>query len=206
MKKFAKKIYLAFSILRLIPHLLIFTFHPVRTVIEKDIERWSKELGLNQKHKSRWEFLWNLSELLTFWKEFRNLFYYRLGWGTRILYPICPPEKSLFINKCTDGIGPGFMIMHGRGSGISCERIGRNFTVFHHSVIGYTGAGKRPTLGDNVTVCAGAKVLGKIYIGDNVVIGANAVVTKDVPANCTVVGVYPTFIIRKNGERVEERL
>ena len=74
------------------------------------------------------------------------------------------------------------------------------------SLLGGTGneTGKRhPTLGDNVTVGTGAKVLGNIRIGDNVKIGGNSVVVKDVPDNCTVVGV-PGRIIKRNGCRVFE--
>ena len=72
--------------------------------------------------------------------------------------------------------------------------------------LGGTGneTGKRhPTLGNNVTVGTGAKVLGNIRIGNNVKIGGNSVVVKDVPDNCTVVGV-PGRIIKRNGCRVFE--
>lgn len=55
--------------------------------------------------------------------------------------------------------------------------------------------GKRPILGDNVVVCCGAKVIGGITVGNNVMIGANAVVCKDVPDNCVVAGV-PAKIIK----------
>lgn len=60
-------------------------------------------------------------------------------------------------------------------------------------------------IGNNVKVHAGAKVIGGITIGDNVVIGANAVVVKDVPSNCTVVGI-PAYIIRKDGLSVKKPL
>lgn len=54
-------------------------------------------------------------------------------------------------------------------------------------------------------ICAGAKVLGKVTIGDNSIVGANAVVVKDVPPNCTVVGV-PAYIIKRDGKKVHEDL
>jgi tetrahydrodipicolinate N-succinyltransferase len=72
-------------------------------------------------------------------------------------------------------------------------------------VIGWTDRTRGPILGDNVSVKAGAKILGPITIGNNVTVGANAVVTKDVPANCVVAGV-PARIIRRNGVRVDEPL
>jgi serine O-acetyltransferase len=70
-------------------------------------------------------------------------------------------------------------------------------------VIGETATGKRhPTIGENVVVGTGAKVLGNIDIGDNVRIGAGSVVLRDVPSDCTVVGV-PGRVVYRAGERVE---
>ena len=65
--------------------------------------------------------------------------------------------------------------------------------------------GSKPIIGNNVYVCTGAVVIGNITIGDNVIIGANSVVTKSVPCNCTVVG-NPARIIRENGIRVDKKL
>ena len=82
-------------------------------------------------------------------------------------------------------------------------RIGKEATFFQQVTIGIKdydhGLDKVPTLGDNVTVGAGAKVLGHIKIGNNVTIGANAVVTKDVPDNAVVVG-NPGKIIKYKEE------
>ena len=65
--------------------------------------------------------------------------------------------------------------------------------------------GKRPIIGNNVSIACGACVLGGVKIGNNVIIGANSVVIKDVPNNATVVGV-PARIVRLNGERVDIKL
>ena len=70
--------------------------------------------------------------------------------------------------------------------------IGDNCTIYHNSTLGGTGKDKykrHPDLGNNVIVGCGAKVLGPIKIGNNVKIGANSVVLKEVPNNSTVVGI-----------------
>lgn len=104
-------------------------------------------------------------------------------------------------------IGKHFFIDHAMGVIIGeTTIIGDNCTLYQGVTLGGTGneTGKRhPTLGNNVTVGSGAKVLGNITIGDNVKIGGNSVVVKDVPANCTVVGV-PGRIVKRNGCRVFE--
>lgn len=97
-------------------------------------------------------------------------------------------------------IGPGFFIDHGMGVVIGeTAEIGENCLLYQGVTLGGTGKekGKRhPTLGNNVVVGAGAKILGAIKIGDNVVIGANSVILKPVPANSICVGV-PGRITRK---------
>jgi serine O-acetyltransferase len=80
--------------------------------------------------------------------------------------------------------------------------IGDYCLIYQCATLGGTGneTGKRhPTLGNNVIVGAGAKVLGNITIGDNCKIGAGSVVVKSVPHNCTVVGV-PGKIVKRDGE------
>ena len=99
-------------------------------------------------------------------------------------------------------IGKGFFIDHGTGVviGETCE-IGDNVTLYQGVTLGGTGKeqGKRhPTLEDGVMVSAGAKVLGSIRIGANSKIGAGSVVLKDVPPNCTVVGVPGRVVRMKN--------
>ena len=102
-------------------------------------------------------------------------------------------------------IGKCLFIDHGMGIvfGETCE-IGDNCTIYHGVTLGGTGkdTGKRhPTLGNNVLIGAGTKVLGPVFIGDNARIGAGSVVLRNLPANCTAVGV-PAQIVRINGERI----
>lgn len=103
-------------------------------------------------------------------------------------------------------IGHGLFIDHGMGVVIGeTTIIGDNVTLFQGATLGGTGkeSGKRhPTLGNNVVVGAGAKILGNIKIGDNTYVGANAVVLRPVPANTTVVGV-PGRITKQDGQKID---
>lgn len=102
-------------------------------------------------------------------------------------------------------IGKGFFVDHGMGVVIGETAIIGDYALIYQGVtLGGTGkqGGKRhPTLGDNVVVGAGAKVLGNIEIGNNVRIGAGSVVLRNVPSDCTVVGV-PGRIVYRSGVRV----
>ena len=106
-------------------------------------------------------------------------------------------------------IGKGLFIDHGMGVVIGeTAEIGDNCTLYQGVTLGGTGkdVGKRhPTLGNNVMVGAGAKILGPVEIGDNSKIAAGAVVLKQVPKNSTAVGI-PAQIVRKNGEKVADDL
>ncbi|MGB4504285.1 MAG: serine O-acetyltransferase [Syntrophaceticus sp.] len=104
-------------------------------------------------------------------------------------------------------IGDGLFIDHGMGVVIGeTAEIGDNVTLYQGVTLGGTGKekGKRhPTVGNNVVVSSGAKVLGSLKIGDNVKIGAGSVVLRDVPDNCTVVGV-PGKVVKCDGRRVRD--
>lgn len=106
-------------------------------------------------------------------------------------------------------IGEGLFIDHGHGVVIGETAIlGDNVTLYQGVTLGGTGKeqGKRhPTIGNNVLIGAGAKILGSFTIGDNCKIGAGSVVLKDVPSNSTVVGV-PGRIIIRNDVRVNNDL
>lgn len=97
-------------------------------------------------------------------------------------------------------IGKGLFIDHGMGVVIGeTSEVGDNVTLYHGVTLGGTGKdkGKRhPTVGNNVIIGAGAKVLGPIRIEDNCKIGSNSVVLKDVPKDSTVVGI-PGKIVNK---------
>jgi len=144
---------------------------------------------------------------------FHALMFYRLARKLKkFLIPFFPRAVSQFARWITGieihpgaVIGKGFFIDHGMGVVIGeTVIIGDNVTLFQGVTLGGTGKerGKRhPTLKNDIVVGAGAKILGNITIGNNVSIGANAVVLRDVPDNSTVVGV-PGRLAKKLGRRI----
>ncbi len=104
-------------------------------------------------------------------------------------------------------LGPGLFIDHGMGVVIGeTAEVGKNVTIYQGVSLAGTSLKREkrhPTLGDNVVVGAGAKVIGAIYVGDNSRIGAGSVVVRDVPPNSVVVGV-PGRVTYKDGQRVSE--
>ncbi|MDB4896553.1 MAG: serine O-acetyltransferase [Firmicutes bacterium] len=106
-------------------------------------------------------------------------------------------------------IGEGFFIDHGSGVVIGeTAEIGDNVTIYHQVTLGGSGKekGKRhPTIGNNVVIGNGARVLGSFTVGDNSRIGAGSVVVRPVPPDSTVVG-NPGRIVAQNGRKVADPL
>lgn len=104
-------------------------------------------------------------------------------------------------------IGRRFFIDHGMGVVIGeTAVIGDDVLLYHQVTLGGTSIDRikrHPTLGNGVLVGMGAKILGPVTIGERCMIGANAVVNKDIPSDCTVVGV-PGRIVRRNGQRIHD--
>ena len=131
-------------------------------------------------------------------------------WRRKMLYPARTLSQW---TRFTTGIeihpgakiGRRFFIDHGMGVVIGeTAEIGDDVLMYHQVTLGGTALEKvkrHPTIGNNVLLGMGAKVIGPITLGDNVRVGANAVVTKDVPANSTVVGV-PAKVVKKDGKYV----
>lgn len=144
--------------------------------------------------------------LLVVYKEYRNLLFYRLtryGFVFRLLTYLfmffLPRLESLKIYA--DKIGWYFYIEHGIGTIISAESIGDYCWINQQVTIGYNLDGRAPNIQNGVRICAGAKVLGGIVLENNVIVGANAVVTKNVNKNCIVAGV-PAKVINKNFDHI----
>ncbi|MBD2460808.1 serine O-acetyltransferase [Oscillatoria sp. FACHB-1407] len=143
-------------------------------------------------------------QALLFHRFAHQLYRWRMPFIPRLISHIARFLTGIEIHPGA-AIGCGVFIDHGMGVVIGETAIVGNYALIYQGVtLGGTGkqSGKRhPTLGENVVVGAGAKVLGNLQIGDNVRIGAGSVVLRDVPSDCTVVGV-PGRIVYRSGERV----
>jgi serine O-acetyltransferase len=156
-------------------------------------------------------------EVLLLYPGLHALVFYRIShrlWEWKV--PIIPRWLSQIARSFTGveihpgaQIGKSFFVDHGMGVVIGETAIvGDNVLLYQGVTLGGTGkeTGKRhPTLGNNVVVGAGAKILGNITIGDNSYIGANAVVIKNVPSNSTVVGI-PGRITKQDGQKIDMEL
>lgn len=150
-------------------------------------------MGLDNKRR-----YFNICKLMAEYKEFRNIVIYRSNSkliGRRIISLVYPPLDTLYIEA--KEIGGGLFIQHGFSTMISAEKIGENFWINQQVTIGYKDNTRPPIIGNNVMVACGAKILGSITVGNNVVVGANAVVVKNVQNNVVVAGV-PAKVIKNN--------
>lgn len=150
-------------------------------------ERWISP------YSGMFAFLW----VVKMFPEYRSVLYFRIKNAyVNFLCRFYPPQTTLYI-QVKSHIGKNFFIWHGFSTIINAETIGDNCEIWQQVTIGnkFNEDGEKPRLGNNVKVCAGAIIIGDIHIGDNAIIGAGAVVTKDVPANVIVAGV-PARIIK----------
>lgn len=124
---------------------------------------------------------------------FRTIFYFRtIGFFTNILRLLYPKEKYFIIDINTK-IGGGIKAAHPYGTILNAESIGTNLYVNHLVTVGEKD-GKKPILGNNVQLHANCTIVGNVRIGNNVIIGAGTVVTKDVPDGSIVVGAKMRFL------------
>ena len=155
----------------------------------------------------------NWLEVIVCYPGLQALFFHRFAhWLYKVGIPFLPRFIS-HLGRFFTGIeihpgaqiGKGVFIDHGMGVVIGETAIVGDYSLIYQGVtLGGTGkeSGKRhPTLGENVVVGGGAKVLGNIQVGNNVRIGAGSVVLRDVPSNCTVVGI-PGRVVYRSGVKV----
>jgi serine O-acetyltransferase len=160
--------------------------------------------------RSRLEVIFTYAGLHAIWAHRIAHFFFRHRWFTvaRIISQVSRFFTGIEIHPGAK-IGRKLFIDHGMGVviGETCE-IGDEVVIYQGVTLGGTGKekGKRhPTIGNRVVIASGAKVLGSFKVGDNVNIGANSVVLREVPPNSTVVGI-PGRIVKRNGRRIEDRL
>ena len=136
---------------------------------------------------------------------------FKRGWivSARLVSNFCRFLTGIEIHPGAT-IGDGLFIDHGTGIVIGeTAELGKNVTLYQGVTLGGTGKekGKRhPTIGNNVMISVGAKVLGSFTIGNNVKVGAGSVVLESIPDNCTVVGVPGRVVRRHNAEIPSENI
>ena len=156
--------------------------------------------------KSILEVIFCYSGLHAIWMHRISHFLFKRGWivSARLISNFCRFLTGIEIHPGAT-IGDGLFIDHGTGIVIGeTAEIGRNVTLYQGVTLGGTGKerGKRhPTIGNNVVVATGAKVLGSFKVGDHAKIGAGSVVLKEVPPHATVVGI-PGRVVVLHGKKV----
>ena len=194
-----------------IPHILAYLFSGNKDYHNVDIERWLTCTGRLLGYPPKMVYITRVLGLI--WlilnvPEFRNVFYLRFKY-LKYLMMYLRPYSTLYICTPSKEFGPGVFIQHGFATVITAEHVGKNCWINQQVTIGYNDSRKygygKPWIGDNVRVSAGAKVVGKVKIGDGTTIGVNAVVCKDVAPNSTVIP-SPMMLIRENGEKVFKQL
>lgn len=166
---------------------LVFIDRKTKYLIRQDLTAYCEWLDLPTT-------LNNFFKIFAKMPEVRSVVYYRLKRRYRLLPSlILPSQTNCYI--CAEVSGGGLKLIHGFSTIIFAKSLGDNCTIFQQVTIGYS-RGEIPTVGDNCVVCCGAKILGNVTIGNNVIIGANAVVTHDIPDNSVVAGA-PAKVISK---------
>ena len=189
-----KKLKIILNLFRILPaYLIIKLKKQTKETVESDIHFW-KELMRIPYGSDLFVFGYCLCE----YKEFRNLTRQRIYLGSgraaallfRILFK---PMESLYIK--TKDIGKGLFIQHGFATIITAKSIGDNCWINQQVTIGYE-QDRYPVIGNHVRIGAGAIIIGDVHIGDNAIIAAGSVVTKDVPAG-EIWGGVPAKLIKK---------
>ena len=138
----------------------------------------------------------NIALLFNKHPEYVNLSFYRLGIRDTSAKWLFYKRETTFTIFCPN-IGEGISLSHPFATIINAEKIGKNLTIRNNTTIGNKGWGNspRPVIGDNVKIGPNVCIIGGVHIGNNVIIGAGAVVVKDIPSNSVVAG-NPAKVIK----------
>jgi len=169
-------------------------------LFKQDAARWVIPQQVTDPSKLTF---WQIIRMLYLYMPLRAMFWYRLGsWLTAKRIPLAKGffQRMLYRHHGLEiepgaNIGGGLYIAHPIGSVIAPKSLGKNCTIIHSVTFGMRNEWAFPVIGDNVFIGAGARILGGIHVGNNAVIGANAVVVHDVPDGATVVGI-PAKVIK----------
>lgn len=184
-----RKVFYFFAQILFLPHVILFLLYSNKNEIIQDIyARKNKKDGILNH-------CYYLSLELVKSSYFRTLFYHRTrGFFTNILRIFYPKNNSFTIDFNTK-IGGGLQLAHPYSTILNARKIGENVYVNHLVTLGEKN-GEKPTIGNNVELHAACIIIGGITVGNNAIIGAGAVVTKDVPENSIAVG-NPARILDK---------
>ena len=169
-----------------IPHIIIYlSSDTLKNIVNSDLEKKSKTLDLKLNYVLL--FIYQIHND----RFYRNIFYHRIGPVLSLLISWLRPEDKYFVISVTTKLGKGAYFAHPFSTEINAESIGCNFSCRNCTTIGNKKDGtngKRPVIGDNVTIGVNTCIIGDVHIGNNVTIGAGSVVVKDIPDNCIAVG------------------
>jgi serine O-acetyltransferase len=181
------------------------TFGAYRTLVRSDLYRYTGKtsavilLGFLLRHPGFTYTFW--MRTCAFLASNGWMRYTPPYWVARVLLRRYSYKYGIYLPHDTV-VGPGLCITHFGGIYVyNKARIGSNFTVDQEVLLGKTMRGTfkgAPTIGDNVYLAPGSKILGKVRVGDHAAVGANCVVTKDVPDHAVAVGV-PARVISNDG-------
>lgn len=192
-----ERLFVYLNYIRFLPHIVFFITSRKKETIKEDVVAYREEYGLKGSG------LFVFVQLLSHNTSFRSLFYYRIGkrkwlcqWlGKGMVNLIIPPSVT---------IGSGLLLFHSYGTILNAKSIGSGCRIVHNVTLGARSGGV-PIIGNHVEILPNAVITGNIRIGDHCVIGPGAVVFKDIPDHCVVVG-NPAYILKKDGVIVNQKL
>ena len=171
------------------PAYLFFLYYKRRKyLIQEDFDAWVNrhKMKSSSKHEA-------FVKLMYRFPEYRTVLYYRMPFAVRHFLNVFLRRRDIKIS--VGELLGGAIFEHGWSTIVLAKKVGKNVMIHQNCTIGWNHGGC-PVIGDNVKIYPGAVVAGPISVGNNVIIGANCVVLKDVPDNCLCYG-NPCIVIRR---------